>query len=183
MKQLMKQIAAWTSILTLVFVLLHIKWPGSLFLTLSITCGTTAYHFLMRLAVGYLIDRHFHNQIDPSLSWFRPFPFEEKFYRRLKVGKWKHHIPTYDPIQFSMKDRSPEEIAGAMCQAEVVHETIIVFSFLPIAFSRVFDSFWVFLITSVMAALFDLTFVILQRFNRPRVMNLIRYMQKRRPQI
>ena len=35
-----------------------------------------------------------------------------------------------------------------------------------------FNSFWVFLITSVAGALFDLMFVIMQRYNRPRVIRM-----------
>ena len=82
-------------------------------------------------------------------------------------------MPTYDPSLFDPKLHSWEEIAQAMCQAELVHETIVVLSFLPLLGAIPFGSFGVFLITSVLAALYDLSFVIMQRFNRPRIMKLI----------
>ena len=83
-------------------------------------------------------------------------------------------MPTYNPKLFSLQENSLEEILCNMCQAEVVHEVIILLSFVPLAFSLVWDSFFVFLITSVLAAGFDLLFVMLQRFNRPRVAKLAR---------
>ena len=41
-------------------------------------------------------------------------------------------MPTYDPTLFGPQIHSWDEIAQDMCQAELVHETIVVFSFLPI---------------------------------------------------
>ena len=81
-------------------------------------------------------------------------------------------MPTYQPELFSPKEHTWDEIAQAMCQAEVVHEIIIIFSFLPIAASIIWESFWVFFITSILAAMFDLSFVIMQRYNRPRVVKI-----------
>ena len=51
-------------------------------------------------------------------------------------------------------------------------EIDVVFSFLPIMASVWFGSFWVFLITSTLAAVFDLMFVMMQRFNRTRIMKM-----------
>lgn len=65
-----------------------------------------------------------------------------------------------------------DEIAQTMCQSELVHETNIVFSFIPVIASRWFGSFYVFLTTSLCGAIFDLLFVIMQRYNRPRVIKI-----------
>lgn len=73
---------------------------------------------------------------------------------------------------FSIQNHSWDEIAQAMCQAELVHETNMVLSFLPMIAVKWFGSFGVFLITSVCGAAFDLVFVIIQRYNRPRVVKL-----------
>ena len=81
-------------------------------------------------------------------------------------------MPTYDPIQFSLENKSFDAVAQAMCQAEIVHEVIIVFSFLPILASHWFGAFDVFMITSIGAAAFDLMFVMMQRYNRPRIVKL-----------
>jgi hypothetical protein len=84
-------------------------------------------------------------------------------------------LPTYDPAAFDIKQHAWDEIAGAMCQAELVHETIAVFSFLPMIASKWFGATLVFALTSVVTALFDLSFAMMQRYNRPRVLKLIRH--------
>ena len=83
-------------------------------------------------------------------------------------------MPTYDPSLFDQTQKSWDEIAQASCQAELVHETIILLSFVPIVFSIWFGALAVFVITSVLAALFDTVFVIMQRYNRPRIIRLIK---------
>lgn len=65
-----------------------------------------------------------------------------------------------------------------MCQSEIVHETIVVFSFLPIVSVVWFGSLPVFIITSVLSAGFDLMFVVMQRYNRPRIIKLIKRCEK-----
>lgn len=82
-------------------------------------------------------------------------------------------MPTYDTNQFDHTKHSWDEIAQASCQAELVHETILLLSLVPIIFSIWFDAIIVFIITSVLAALFEMTFVIIQRYNRPRIIRLI----------
>ena len=143
-------------------------------LSWAITFGTCFYHFAMRLLVGYAADRILHNKADYSRRWYQLLPFEQRLYRSLRVKKWKNHMPTYDPDCFDPKLHSWEEIAQAMCQAEIVHEVIVLLSFLPLLGAIPFGAFGIFLITSVLAACYDLCFVIMQRFNRPRILNLIR---------
>ena len=62
----------------------------------------------------------------------------------------------------------------ATCQSELVHEINVIFSFFPVVLSIWFDSFFVFLITSTLGALFDLMFVMMQRFNRTRILKMKR---------
>ena len=80
---------------------------------------------------------------------------------------------TYDPREFSLEMHSMEEIVNNMCHAEAVHKLIALLSFTSLFFVIPFGAFPVFLITAILAAAFDLTFVIIQRYNRPRVMRLI----------
>jgi len=168
-----KIIAALSLILTAAFALCSRYFPGRVFLSLAITSGTVFYHFFMRLLVGHAINSLLHNQTDYRKKWFRPLAFEKKLYSFLKVKKWKRNMPSYDPSLFSAELHTPEEIVQAMCQAEIVHEVIILLSFLPLVFSLWFDSFWVFFVTSLLSACFDLLFVIMQRYNRPRLLRII----------
>ena len=61
-----------------------------------------------------------------------------------------------------------------MCQAEIVHEIIVILSFVPLLFTIPFGAFPVFLLTSAGSALLDTVFVIIQCCNRPRIMKLAR---------
>ena len=82
-------------------------------------------------------------------------------------------MPTFEPDCFDRTIHTWEEIAQAMCQAELVHEIIIVLSFLPVFAAIPFGALFAFVITSVLAACFDALFVIMQRYNRPRIVRLI----------
>lgn len=57
-----------------------------------------------------------------------------------------------------------------MCFAEAYHEVCMVLSFIPIIFSIWWGEVWVFFWTSLGGAVFDSLFVLIQRFNRPRVL-------------
>lgn len=142
--------------------------------TLAISFGTTAYHFVMRLIVGQTVNLLFHNHMNYQARWFQVSKAEQKLYKKLKVKRWKNHMPTYNPQCFDSTIHSWEEIAQAMCQAEVVHEIIAVLSFLPILAAIPFGTLPVFVITSVLAACVDTTFVMMQRYNRPRIVKLIK---------
>ena len=168
----MKICAVVSTAAALVCALLCLYLESSVLLTLAITFAATAYHFDMRLLVGVLVNGIFHNRMDCTHKWFRLRPFEATLYAALHVKRWKGKLPTYAPEWFSLRTHSPEEIAQAMCQAEIVHEVIIVFSFLPILASHWFGTFAVFMITSIGAAAFDLMFVMMQRYNRPRIVKL-----------
>ena len=171
-----KQLFALTGIFGFCFlisVLANIFYKSSLLFSLAITFGVTFYHFAMRLAVGFSVDRIFKNGINYNRNWFSPKKFEQHLYKKLHVHKWKEKVPSFDPEQFDIEKRTFGEIISSMCVAEIVHEVIFVFSLLPIVLSIPFGEFWIFFITSVLSAAFDLIFVIIQRYNRPRVMRLL----------
>lgn len=157
----------------LLSLILHSVFHTSALLSICITFGVFTYHFAMRLAVGFIIDAVFHNNISYSLWWFKQRKFEKKLYSFLRVKTWKEHIPTYSPSTFSLSEYSPSFIAQATCQAEMVHEVIMVLSFPPILLCIPFGDAWIFILSSVLAALFDGIFVVLQRYNRPRLVKLI----------
>lgn len=90
------------------------------------------------------------------------------------VKKWKKHLPTYNPKDYSVADRTVEEIVQVTCQAETVHEINMVLSFVPVVFTIWFGSLVAFLVTSAMAFCLDGLFVIMQRYNRPRLRRLLR---------
>lgn len=140
---------------------------------LYITFMTFSYHFVMRLVVGLGLAKVHKKDYDYNSKWFRPKTFEKKLYKILKVKKWKSHIPAWSPESFETKHHTLNEIVNAMCGAEVVHEIIIVLSFVPVFFSLKYGVPVVFIITSFIAAFVDMVFVIVQRYNRPRIVKII----------
>ncbi len=173
----MKKKMLWISGLSLAGLLVSAaayRYTGdSVLFSLAITFGTVFYHLAVRLAVGLWIDATLHNHVDYTKKWFREKPFEKKLYETLQVKKWKKHMPTFNPEEFQLQNRSAEEIIQVTCQSEIVHELNVLLSFVPLLFSVWFGSLGVFLITSCGAALFDSLFVIMQRYNRPRLMRLM----------
>ena len=151
-----------------------------LLLTLTITATTFFYHFAMRLVVGSVVDALMQNRADATRFWFRPRPWESKLYARLGVRKWRDRMPSYDPSLFSPAQHSYAERLGANCQAEVVHEIIILLSFLPLGAAIPFGAFWVFLITSTLSAAYDSLFVIMQRYARPHLIRAARYAEQKK---
>ena len=129
----------------------------------------------MRLLTGWTINRLLNNHVDYRRKWFRVSAVEQKLYQKLKVKKWKGKMATYDPGSFDRKIHSWDEIAQATCQAELVHEVIILFSFLPVFAAIPFGALPVFVITSILAAGFDAMFVVMQRYNRPRILKLVEH--------
>ena len=168
-RQIMIGTAVFSGVLTLALVLGYQLSPDKWLLSAAITCGTICYHFTMRLLVGAAVPASF----DHRTKWFQPRKWEAALYRHLRLSRWKRRMPTYDPRKFSVTENTPKQLIANMCQAEVVHEVISLFSFVPVAFSAVWDSFGVFFVTSTLAAALDLTFVMLQRYNRPRLVRIL----------
>ncbi|MBQ9262942.1 MAG: hypothetical protein IJ189_01885 [Clostridia bacterium] len=146
---------------------------------LLMTSGTTLYHFTMRLLVGLGLNGWWHNRLDGHQRWFQEKRWEPKLYQTLRVKAWKRAMPTFEPAVFDLSKRTLEEVIGAMCQAEVVHEVIILLSFLPLLTPFAVEDFFIFFITSLLAAAVDAVFVVMQRYNRPRLLELCRRREER----
>lgn len=159
----------------LCFSILYIVFGAGWMKSVAITFGMFAYHMAVRFLAPVILYAIFRRQYDPNSRWFRQKPWEPKLYAFLKVKQWKKYMMSYDPRQFSADCYTPQEIICNMCHAEAVHELIIPLSLASILLAIPFGALPVFLITAIAAALFDSLFVMMQRYNRPR---LIRLMQK-----
>ena len=153
---------------------LYRKTACEMFLPLAITFGTTSYHVVMRLLVGLAFCVVMQNKADYKKRWYQVGKHEMAFYEKLGIKNWKRRMPTYDHTLFDPRVHTWAEIAQAMCQAELIHETIALLSFLPIAAGIWFGAYPVFIVTSALAAGCDMLFVMMQRYNRQRVMKLLK---------
>ena len=167
----MKTTTVITLALTAVFYGLNRCFPTDLFFSLAITAGTTFYHFGMRLLVGAVLPRCFRHP--ESCRWFQQKAFEPRLYESLNVKGWKNRMPTYDPSSFSLRENTLEQVIFNCCVSEAVHEVIVLLSFVPLLFTLLWGALPVFLITSMLAAAYDSCFIIMQRYNRPRLVQIL----------
>jgi hypothetical protein len=174
LKPLLITVTVVLTLLTAVFSVLYAVTGADGTETCAISFGTTAYHFCMRFAVAGIVSAAMQNRADYRAERYRLRAWEKKLYNRLRVKRWKNLLPTYRPEFFDPRLHSWEEIARATCQAETVHAIIVALSFLPIVCIVWFGEPVVFIVTSVLSAALDLLFVIAQRYNRARIVKLIR---------
>lgn len=167
-------------IMTIVFWLLHRKYDADWMMAVAITLLTFLYHFAMRLIVGEAVTVIFKGRDFPqNRLGFRIHDFEKLLYRKIGVKKWKANTVTAKPEQFDIKSISPNELLHNVMQAELVHRIIMILSFVPVLFIIPFGQPTVFIITSIFACFVDMQFVIIQRFNRPRVITLISMLERK----
>ncbi len=158
-----------------IFLPVFVVTKNSVIETVTITIGVTLYHFVMRLSVGTIVNFIMRNKANHNCVWFNEKSFKNGIYKLIRVREWKKFLPTYSPDTFDTDQKSVKEIIGATCQAEIVHEVIMVLSLIPMALIPFLGGEAALIITSVLAMLFDFLFVIIQRYNRPK---LVRVMER-----
>ena len=80
----MKRTAVISVVATIIFSFICWKSNWSWTFSAAITFGTIAYHLVIRLLVGTLVDCILHNQVDYNKKWFHVHPIEMKIYNKLK---------------------------------------------------------------------------------------------------
>lgn len=142
-----------------------VLWTG-------ITAFTIMYHFWVRIIMGN-VSKLLKNHINYKQWWFKEKKFEKGFYKFLRVKDWKGKALTYNPESFSLKNHSLEEIANTMSKSELDHWINEVISLTTILFAIPWGMFWIFLTTAIAAMIFDSQFIIIQRYNRPRIVKIL----------
>lgn len=136
----------------------------------GVTSFTIMYHLWLRIIMGNVSKLL---KIEYNMWWFKERNFEKKLYKFFKVKKWKDKALTYNPELFSLKDYSLKDIANTMCKAETDHLINVLISLSTLLFSLIWGQLWIFALTALFAIAFDMQFVLIQRYNRPRVVRLI----------
>ena len=175
MKKKMSLITVFLLIGFAVFLTIYIVTNNNIIEVITITVGIALYQVAMRIAVGTVVNLIMNNKANYKNVWFCEKSFENKLYRLIRVRKWKKYVPTYTPDTFDTTKKTVKEIVEATCQAEIVHEVIMIFSLLPITLIPLLGGAVAMIITSVLSMMIDSVFVILQRYNRPK---LVRVMER-----
>ena len=152
------------------------KTENGAVLWVGIVSFMIVYHFWGRILLGNVtkLFKPNHNN-----WWFREKSFEKPLYELLSVAKWKDKALTYNPESFSLKAHSLSDIVAVMTKSELDHWVNEIISLVSILFSLVWGEAWIFVITAVFAMLFDAQFIVIQRYNRPRVVRLIEKRNRR----
>ena len=147
------------------------KTESNAVLWVGIVSFMIMYHFWLRIIMGNVTKLF---KINPEHWWFQEAPFERKLYKLLKVKKWKGKALTYNPESFSLKLHTLEEIVQVTVKSELDHWINEIISVSAISFSLIWGEFWIFFATSLAAMIFDAQFIVIQRFNRPRLLKIIK---------
>ena len=144
-----------------------------LVLLLGIVTFTIMYHFWVRIIMGN-VSKLFKKHIKYNQTFFKERSFEKGLYKFLRVKDWKGKALTYNPESFSLKEHSLEEIANTMTKSEVDHWINEIISLTSILFSFIWSELSLaFAISAIAAMIFDSQFIIIQRYNRPRVLKIL----------
>ena len=138
-------------------------------LFLGVLFMTAAYHMIVRLVAGTFCDGALEKGIDTENHWFADSDPEQSFYRAIGVKRWKNKLPVPDTWRFSIKKRSLEDVIAETCRTELVHEIGVVMSLLSILLSILFGYLWFFILTAALGVFFDLVFIVVMRYVRPRL--------------
>lgn len=142
----------------------------AVFFVFSLWCGVLFYHIGMRLAVAHLA-KHRYNFRN---VWFSEKRFEKPLYKTLRVRRWKKYLPSGNPESYSLENRTLFDVVQTMCRNEMIHEVSALLSLVPILLGIWYGAWGVWITTSLFGSFCDLPFVCMQRYNRPRLVRLMK---------
>ena len=147
-----------------------VKWTG-------VVAFTIMYHFWVRIIMGN-VSKLFRKHIRYEQWWFKEHKFEKGLYKLLRVKKWKDKAFTYNPGDFDVKNKPLDEIANIMAKSEVDHWINEAISVSTMFFGLIWGHPWLFIVSAIAAMIFDSQFIIIQRYNRPRILKALERKEK-----
>lgn len=115
-----------------------------------------------------------------NLWWFRQRRFESRLYKSLNIKNWKARVLTYDKNLFDLNKLSPRAVLISITQSEIVHEANIILSYLPMIFADRLGHPWVLFILCSFGSVGHIPFIVIQRYNRPRIVRLMKKMSDKK---
>lgn len=128
-------------------------------------------------------------KFDPGKFPYAPYAWEKdgKVYEKLGIAKWKDKMPDKSKFTFAQnktvrksvgRDASGahfELLARETCVAEAVHWALLVIS--PVLLITMTG--WLSIVATVLYGLSNVPFIMIQRYNRPRLVRLYKRMNAR----
>ena len=147
-------------------------YRNTIILWTGIVSFTIMYHFWVRIIMGN-VSKLFKTHISYKQWWFKERKFEKSLYKLLRVKEWKGKALTYNPESCSLKEHSLEEIANTMTKSELDHWINEIISLSTLLFAIPWGHLELFLISAIVAMIFDSQFIVIQRYNRPRIIKIL----------
>lgn len=104
--------------------------------------------------------------------WYKQYNWEKSLFKKIKIKTWKNKSPTYDAKMFSLSNHSKDDILKLMIQSENVHLLLIFASYIPIILGKYYGHYPVLILLATIFSLSHIPFVMIQRFNIPRIIKL-----------
>lgn len=146
-------------------------YENSVILWTGIVSFMILYHFGLRIHMGNVTKKW---KITYNHPFFRTRGFEKKLYKLLKVRRWKDKVLTFEPEMYDFQNRTLEQLAATMAKSETDHWINEIISVISIFFTFLWGCPAAFLISAIAAMIFDAQFIIVQRYNRPIVLRLLK---------
>ncbi len=161
-----------TVLISVVCFFLHYSktYENAVVLWIGIVSFMILYHFGLRILFGKITNKF---NIRYSHPWYKSHKFEKGLYKILKVRKWKDKVLTFEPDKYDFKNRTLEQLATTMCKSELDHWINEGISIVSMLFVLLWGCVPAFIISAIVAMLFDAQFIVVQRYNRPIVIRLI----------
>ncbi len=155
-------------------------YKSDVVLWIGIVSFMILYHFGLRILMGKITNSF---KISYSHPWYKPHRFEEGLYKILKVRYWKEKVLTFEPDKYDFKNVTLEQLATTMSKSELDHWINELISIISMLFTFVWGCAPAFVISAVLAMLFDAQFIIVQRYNRPIVIRLINRKERKKQRL
>ncbi len=183
MSQIKLEIALTTIIKNIVNISNTTSIKYDIEITLSILFFLITINVIIPWLVRFLMPKKFFSE---NIWLFKEREFESSFYRRIKVNKWKGKLPDAEKLIHFQRSSLPKNIDEAYinrfitecCIAELGHLAVGILGF----FSTLFPIFFpqslrikagvIFFIMSAINLFAQSLFIIIQRYNRPRLIRL-----------
>ncbi len=147
-------------------------FKNSVVLYTGVTAFVIVYQLGLRLEFGVLTSK-IKDKLKSNSFLFRERGFEKRLYKFLKVKKWKGKALTYDPDAFNINKHSKEDVLKIMLKSELDHWINELISLSTLLFAFIWGALPALLVACILAMLFDVQFIFIQRYNRPRLERLI----------
>jgi len=145
----------------------------------AVLTGCLAFHLVIWIGSAIIVVGIMKNEANDRCWWFRELSWERRFYRFIKIRRWKRHLPTYAPEYYKYTTMRSRELLGIISQTEIVHEFTALLIFVSLFGVQHLGHFEIIVTIAVIDIAINTVYVFLQRNNRIKLRSVIRSRRQR----